>query len=367
MPFLNQPLVPAAVAPGGAGFTLRVSGTGFVSGATIDFNGTPLTTAFVDSGHLNALVPAADIATAKTASVAVVNPAPGGGPSNVVYFQVGTPETTVSFANAPNSPLQIPEPAGLAIADFNQDGKPDLAVAAGTRQKYVMLSNGDGTFASAPGSPVPIPSPPYDDFASPYVGPLAVGDFNHSGHAGLAVGEWVNASAVILLGNGNGTLAPSSAAFVYSPGDEMSAIEAADFNGDGNLDLTLINQLGYPSFVALGYGKGAFNSAGDPSTPRVFRQARQWAISMETESWMSPLPAAERPNIRVREWWYRLGMGTGHLLRQMVLRFPSDKAYLRLSQAISTAMGSWILLWRTKLVTLSTSCWGRATERSSHP
>jgi len=32
VPLINQPLVPDAVAPGGAGFTLTVNGTGFVSG-----------------------------------------------------------------------------------------------------------------------------------------------------------------------------------------------------------------------------------------------------------------------------------------------------------------------------------------------
>lgn len=267
VPLLNQPLVPAAVAPGGSAIMLKVSGTGFVSGATIDFNGTPLTTALVDSEHLSALLPAMYLASAKTAAVTVVNPVPGGGPSNVVYFQVGTPKSTVNFANATNSPLQIYGPFGLAIADFNEDGKPDLAVAATTKVD-VMLGNGDGTFTAAQGSPVPIPSPPYDDLATPYVGPgIAVGDFNHSGHAGLAVAQFVNASAVILLGNGNGILAPSSAAFVSSPGDGMSAIEAADFNTDGSLDLALINSLGYPSFAALGYGKGAFNPAGAFFTP----------------------------------------------------------------------------------------------------
>jgi len=260
VPFLNQPLVPAAVAPGSSGLTLRVSGAGFVTGATVDFNGTPLTTTFVDSEHLSALLPATDVATAKTASVTVVNAAPGGGSSNVVYLQVGAPESTVSFANAPNSPLQIPEPAGLAIADFNQDGKPDLAIAANIRL-YMMLSNGDGTFTPASGSPVSVPSPPYDDFATPYVGPMAVGDFNHSGHAGLAVGEFNNEAAVILLGNGNGTLTPSSATFANSPDFSMSAIQAADFNEDGNLDLAMVNQPFV--FVALGYGKGAFNSAAE--------------------------------------------------------------------------------------------------------
>jgi hypothetical protein len=262
VPFLNQPLVPASVSPGSSGLTLRVSGTGFVSGATVDFNGAPLTTTFVDSQHLSAVLPATNVATAKTASVTVVNTAPGGGSSNLVYFQVGVPESTVSFANAPNSPLQAYEPSGLAIADFNQDGKPDLAVAAGTRVD-VMLSNGDGTFTAAPGSPVQVPSPPYDDFGSPYVGPVTVGDFNHSGHPGLAVAEFQNEAAVILLGNGNGTFTPSSATFANSPGEPTSAIQAADFNADGNLDLVLINQISGLSCVDLGYGKGAFNTAGD--------------------------------------------------------------------------------------------------------
>ena len=260
VPFLNQPLVPSAVAPGSGGLTLKVTGTGFVSGATIDFNGTPLTTTFVDSEHLSAFVPAADVATEKTASVTVVNPTPGGGTSNVVYFQVGRSESTVSFANATNSPMQAYEASGLAIADFNEDGKPDIAITAGTKVD-VMLSNGDGTFTPAPGSPISMPSPPYDDFATPYVWTLIAGDFNHSGHAGLAVNENVNASAVILLGNGNGSFVTSSAVFAYTE-YQASAIEVADFNTDGNLDLAFISSIGYPSSISLGYGKGAFNSAG---------------------------------------------------------------------------------------------------------
>jgi len=261
VPFLNQPLVPSAVSPGSSGTTLKVSGTGFVSGATVDFNGTALTTTFVDGEHLSAVLPATDVAAAGTASVTVVNPAPGGGSSNVVYFQVGTLQTTVNFANAQNSPLQIAEPAGLAIADFNQDGRPDLAVAANVRL-YTMLGNGDGTFAGAAGSPVSIPSPPYDDFASPYVSAVTVGDFNHSGHSGLAVAEFENEAAVILLGNGTGTLVTSSATFANAPGFPMSAIETADFNADGNLDLAVIDSISGISQVDLGYSNGAFNAAG---------------------------------------------------------------------------------------------------------
>lgn len=255
VPFLNQPLVPTAVSPGGPEFTIRVSGTGFVSGAMVNFNGTPLATTFVDSEHLTATVPAADVASAGTAAVTVVNPLPGGGASNVVYFQVAAPETTISFSNAPNSPLQIYLPVGIAANDFNEDGKPDLVIAGNTRV-YVMLGKGDGTFTPAAGSPIPIPSPPYDDFASPYTGPIAVGDFNHSGHLGLAVGEPPNAAAVIFLGNGDGTFVSSSATFASGP-QFLSAIASADFNGDGDLDL------GIEDSVVLGYADGAFSTAGN--------------------------------------------------------------------------------------------------------
>lgn len=261
VPFLNQPLTPDSVAPGGGDFVLNVSGAGFISGATVDWNGTALATTFVDSEHLSATVPAADVATAMTASVTVVNPAPGGWSSNVVYFQVGAPEATVSFADASNSSISISEPLGLVVADFNGDGKPDLAITANSRL-YTVLGKGDGTFAPASGSPTPIPSPPYDDFGTPYVGSMAVGDFNHSGHSGLAVAEWQNEAAVILGGNGDGTFTTSSAAFVDTKGMPTTAVQAADFNADGNLDLALINSISGRSIVALGYGSGAFNTAG---------------------------------------------------------------------------------------------------------
>ncbi len=259
VPFLNQPLVPTAVSPGSSGFLLNVSGTGFVSGATIDFDKAPLTTTFVDSKHLSAIVPAADVATAGTASVTVMNPVPGGGRSKVVYFQVGPSQATVNFVNAANSPLQIPEPSTLAVADFNEDGKPDLAVAANIRV-YVMLGNGDGTFAPAPGSPLPVPSPPYDDLPSPYTGPIVVGDFNDNGHAGLAVGLFNNVAATILFGKGNGTFTYSGT-LAYTAGMSTVSLAAADYNADGNLDLVAVNDAsGASPITLLGYGHGAFNT-----------------------------------------------------------------------------------------------------------
>jgi hypothetical protein len=260
VPFLNQTLVPSAVSPGGAAFSLKVSGAGFVSGATVNFNGAALSTTFVDSEHLTAVVPASATAKPGTAAVTVVNPTSAAVQSNLVYFPFAAPQSTVNFT-ATNSPLQMYGPAAIGIADFNEDGKPDLVIAAGI-EMFVFLGNGDGTFTAATGSPMKVPSPPYDDFGSPYVGPIALGDFNNSGHLGFAVGEYQNLGAIIFLGNGDGTFTLSSAQVAYVTGEPIGDVKAADFNADGNLDLAICGQTSGYSTVDLGYGKGAFTTAG---------------------------------------------------------------------------------------------------------
>ncbi len=268
VPFLNQPLVPTAVSPGSSAFTLSVSGTGFGPGATVDFNGKPLTTTYVDNEHLSAAVPASDVANATTAAITVANPGPGGGQSNIVYFQAGAPEVTVSFANAPNSPLQVYSPSGLAASDFNEDGNADIAVA-GSIKVYVYLGNGNGTFATAPGSPLNVPSPPYADAGSPDLNGIATGDFNHSGHTGLAVGLFQDEAAAIFFGNGNGTFG-SSNTLANTSGMYTNSLTAGDFNSDGNLDLVAVNfPSGSSPVVLLGSGEGAFNEVPQNANLRI--------------------------------------------------------------------------------------------------
>ena len=87
-PFITQPLVPAAALPGGAQFTLTVNGFNFISGATVNWNGTPLATTFVNGDQLKATVPASNLTSAKTGLITVTNPAPGGGVSNAANFHV---------------------------------------------------------------------------------------------------------------------------------------------------------------------------------------------------------------------------------------------------------------------------------------
>lgn len=82
---------PNSASLGGQAFALTVNGTNFVPGATVQWNGANRITTFVSSTQLTAQIPATDIATGGTATVRVVNPAPGGGNSNTVNFTIATP------------------------------------------------------------------------------------------------------------------------------------------------------------------------------------------------------------------------------------------------------------------------------------
>ncbi len=98
VPFLHTPLSPASAAPGAAGFTLTVNGAGFVNGAVVNWNGSARPTAFVSSGEIDRRrFRPPDLAVAGTIPVTVSNPAPGGGTSNAVLFEVATPATTLAF------------------------------------------------------------------------------------------------------------------------------------------------------------------------------------------------------------------------------------------------------------------------------
>ncbi len=96
-------IAPASSTAGGAAFTLTLTGTGFVSGATVNFGSNPaITPSSVTSTQIVATVPATDITAAGTVNVTVTNPA-GGGTSNAQAFTVNNPvptETSLSPTSA---------------------------------------------------------------------------------------------------------------------------------------------------------------------------------------------------------------------------------------------------------------------------
>jgi hypothetical protein len=98
-------LSPSTAALGGPTFTLTVNGSNFVQGATVNWNGSPLTTTYVSATELQATVPSTDLAAAGSAQVTVTNPMPGGGtstPALTFTIQLKPPALT---SPAPGSTL----------------------------------------------------------------------------------------------------------------------------------------------------------------------------------------------------------------------------------------------------------------------
>ena len=154
-----------------------------------------------------------------------------------------------SFASAVGylTPLS---PLSLAIADFNGDGKLDVATAdnAATGGKYyvsVLLGNGNGTLQGSINTEV-TPTVPYA---------LVAGDFNRDGKPDLAVLDQAAKSVLILTGNGNGTFASGAS---YGVGTSAQAIVTGDFNRDGKLDLAITNSGDNTVSILTGNGDGTF-------------------------------------------------------------------------------------------------------------
>src|SRR5260370_26266665 len=123
VPFISQPFFPQTLEPGGPSFVLTVEGTGFVPTSVVNWNGTALATAYVNSDQLRAAVPSSYIALTGTASVTVAN---GGVTSNVAYFEI-TNAASVSFAS---SFFAVGSSSSLvAVGDFNGGCKVGLVGA----------------------------------------------------------------------------------------------------------------------------------------------------------------------------------------------------------------------------------------------
>ena len=84
-------LNPGAVTVKGPSFTLTVYGWGFVLGSTVRWNGASRTTTFVSNTELRATISSTDIVSAGTVNIAVLNPSPGGGLSNVLTLSIRNP------------------------------------------------------------------------------------------------------------------------------------------------------------------------------------------------------------------------------------------------------------------------------------
>ena len=151
-------------------------------------------------------------------------------------------------------------PAGVLAADFNGDGKADLAVSLdtynGAGAVLIYINNGDGTFANAVS---------YNAGYNP--GGMAALDINHDGILDLVVtsssaGTGTAAGVYIFLGKGDGTFTSGG---LFAAGTYPESVTIADFNGDGNPDLAVTSADNTVNLL-LGTGNGSFKAGATFST-----------------------------------------------------------------------------------------------------
>ena len=153
-----------------------------------------------------------------------------------------------------NTYTVVADPLSVAVADFNGDGKLDLAVA-GEGGISILLGNGDATFQPAVNYPPALSAS------------IHVADFNGDGKADLVVGTCASGPCTVgvLLGNGDGTFQPI---VNYPAGKGDAFVDVGDFNGDHKPDLVVAEPLSSAVGVLLNTGLVSFS----PTTPLSFPQ-----------------------------------------------------------------------------------------------
>ncbi|MFI5007067.1 MAG: FG-GAP repeat domain-containing protein, partial [Solirubrobacterales bacterium] len=148
-------------------------------------------------------------------------------------------------------------PLWVDLADFNGDGEQDLVVANfGADTVSVLLGNGNGTFQA------PLALPGGACSAPPCGAAAAVpGDFDGDGAQDLVVVDYRSYEVAVLMGNGNGTF---GAPVPYATGPSPATIAVTDLTGDGVPDLAVPNwdfNAGNTLSVLVGNGDGTFQAA----------------------------------------------------------------------------------------------------------
>ncbi|MGI8772270.1 MAG: FG-GAP repeat domain-containing protein [Acidobacteriaceae bacterium] len=146
---------------------------------------------------------------------------------------------------------------GLFLADFNGDGRPDIAVSSTASDTaggiQILLNTGNGSFSTG------------QAFApAQYTKALTSGDFNGDSKRDLVVQG--TAGIQILLGKGDGNFSPGK---TVSSNTASAFADSGDLNHDGHLDFAVAQ--GNSVSVWLGKGDGSFTQAPSLSNPQPAR------------------------------------------------------------------------------------------------
>lgn len=176
------------------------------------------------------------------------------------------------FHEAAGSPFPAGHlPNDIAIADMNGDGNPDLVIANHQSPFIsIFLGDGRGGFRPASGSPV-------DVHSSPHPHGVAVADFNGDGHPDVVTDSWGRNQVELLLGDGRGGLQTPGKYFAtgHRPYERL---RSGDFNKDGLPDIVTTNLDDDTVTILLSDGKGGFRNATGSPFPAG---AKPWQVAVD--------------------------------------------------------------------------------------
>jgi hypothetical protein len=139
------------------------------------------------------------------------------------------------------------------VADFNSDGNLDLAIGNCIQNSVsILLGDGDGHFAY-----------PVYYAVGAYVGTIAGGDFDGDGKLDLVTANSASNNISVLKGNGDGTF---QAHVDYATGNGARWVEVADLNHDKAPDLIVTNAFDNNITVFLNTGID-FSISASPASP----------------------------------------------------------------------------------------------------
>jgi 6-phosphogluconolactonase (cycloisomerase 2 family) len=142
---------PSSVLVGSPDLTLTLTGTGFVAGSLVRWNGSDRSTTLVSTTELRATIPASDLATAAVSQLTVFTPAPGGGTSSPLDFTVNNPAPTLTSIAPTSATAGAASPLTLQVVGksfvptsvvlWNGNARPTTFVSATALQATIPVSD----------------------------------------------------------------------------------------------------------------------------------------------------------------------------------------------------------------------------------
>ena len=146
-------------------------------------------------------------------------------------------------------PLPVAEaPMVPAVADFNEDGRQDVAVSAG-ENVTILISAGSGKFTQST-----------IHLGVTRARSVAAADLNLDGHVDLALPSSGFIKVVVLFGTGDGAFARQPDLPFPNDNGIPIGINAGDFNGDGAPDLVVTDRYFTDVVIYLNNGDGTFEA-----------------------------------------------------------------------------------------------------------